>query len=89
MRESLRIQLPLALACAALLAGSAALHGGAGRVMVCLLDEASTALDPVLPDLMFRRFEALDLPALTVVCGCGGGEAVRAVLPAVLPSPAP
>ena len=36
------------------------------------------------PELMLRRFERLDLPALTVVCGCGGGDAVAAVLPSVL-----
>ena len=68
---------------AALLAASAALHGGAGRVLLSLLDagETHTASQP---ELMLRRFERLDLPALTVVCGCGGGDAVAAVLPAVL-----
>ncbi len=68
---------------AALLAASAALHGGAGRVLLSLLDEPPAAR-AVLPELMLRRFDALTLDALTVVCGCGGGEAVRAVLPAVL-----
>ena len=68
---------------AALLAASGALHAGAGRVLVNLLDGGSLALDPNLPELMFRHFEALDLRKLTVVCGCGGGEAVRAVLPKV------
>ncbi len=33
---------------------------------------------------MLRRFEALELESLSVVCGCGGGQAVRTVLPAVL-----
>ena len=42
------------------------------------------ALDGAQPELMFRHFDALALEQLTVVCGCGGGEAVRAVLPAVL-----
>jgi ADP-dependent NAD(P)H-hydrate dehydratase / NAD(P)H-hydrate epimerase len=68
---------------AALLAASAALHGGAGRVLLCPLDPAMTAT-PIQPELMLRRFDALDLDALTVVCGCGGGDAVRSVLPAVL-----
>ncbi len=36
------------------------------------------------PELMLRRFEALELESLSVVCGCGGGQAVRTVLPAVL-----
>ena len=69
---------------AALLAGSAALHAGAGRVLVALLDPQAPGLPPQQPELMLRHVGALDLPALTVVCGCGGGEAVREVLPAVL-----
>jgi hydroxyethylthiazole kinase-like uncharacterized protein yjeF len=69
---------------AALLAASAALHGGAGRVLVNLFDDGAMPLDPEHPELMFRRFDALNLRQLTVVCGCGGGEAVRAILPQVL-----
>ncbi len=69
---------------AALLAASAALHAGAGRVLVALLDDGQMALDMAQPELMFRHFDALALEQLTVVCGCGGGDAVRAVLPAVL-----
>ncbi|ART48855.1 NAD(P)H-hydrate dehydratase [Acidovorax carolinensis] len=69
---------------AALLAASAALHAGAGRVLVALLDDGEMAIDMTQPELMFRRFDALALEQLTVVCGCGGGEAVRTVLPAVL-----
>ncbi len=69
---------------AALLAASAALHGGAGRVYVSPLGSAGPWLDAAQPELMFRRFDALALSELTVVCGCGGGDAVRAVLPAVL-----
>ena len=42
-------------------------------------------LDPLQPELMFRSPAALNLKQ-TVVCGCGGGEAVRDVLPAVLTS---
>lgn len=69
---------------AALLAASAALHAGAGRVLVSLLDDGAMGLDETLPELMFRRLDAIDLRSLTVVCGCGGGDAVRAVLPLVL-----
>jgi hydroxyethylthiazole kinase-like uncharacterized protein yjeF len=69
---------------AALLAGSAALHGGAGRVFIAALAQAAPAWDAAQPELMFRPFEALDLQSATVVCGCGGGDAVRAVLPTVL-----
>ena len=69
---------------AALLAASAALHGGAGRVLTALLDDGALAIDTQQPELMFRRFEALQLDQLTVVCGCGGGQAVARVLPEVI-----
>ena len=72
------------MAGAALLAASAALHAGAGRVFAALLDDASLAVDAALPDLMFRPWDSLDLAAMSVACGCGGGDAVRAVLPKVL-----
>lgn len=69
---------------AAVLAASAALHGGAGRVMVCLLGDGPTPDGSLPPELMLRRFEALALEQLCVVCGCGGGQAVVPRLPAVL-----
>ncbi len=69
---------------AALLAGRAALYGGAGRVLVSLLDNETAMPDPTSAELMFRQFEALDLSSVSVVCGCGGGDAIRACLPAVL-----
>ena len=75
---------------AALLAASAALHGGAGRVLVGLLDErpeaagTAAALAASHPELMLRPVRDLDLAGSTVVCGCGGGQAVAAVLPRVL-----
>ena len=72
------------MAGAALLAASAALHSGAGRVFVGLLDGASQGLHPQQAELMVRAPGALKLHALAVVCGCGGGEAVRPLLPRVL-----
>ena len=75
---------------AALLAARAALHAGAGRVFVALLQHPSWAenaqltVDLVQPELMFRSPEALDLKHQVVVCGCGGGEAVKTVLTKVL-----
>jgi hydroxyethylthiazole kinase-like uncharacterized protein yjeF len=72
------------MAGAALLAARAALHAGAGRVFVALLGSSSLTVDPQQPELMFRAPEALDLAQQVVVCGCGGGDAVRAVLPKVL-----
>ncbi|MDF1483997.1 NAD(P)H-hydrate dehydratase [Ramlibacter sp. H39-3-26] len=71
---------------AALLAARAALHAGAGRVFVGLLDGGALAVDAVQPELMFRAIDALDFAATATatVCGCGGGHAVAGVLPQVL-----
>jgi hydroxyethylthiazole kinase-like uncharacterized protein yjeF len=72
------------MAGAALLAASAALNAGAGRVFIAPLDAQLAMLDVVQPELMFRRPEVLDLSAMAVVCGCGGGSAVRDLLPHVM-----
>jgi len=73
---------------AALLAGRAALAAGAGRVFVNLLDADAPRCDPLQPELMLRRDAwrgDAALPARsTVVCGCGGGSAVRDALPTLL-----
>ena len=69
---------------AALLAAQAALHAGAGRVFVALLDGAAVPMDMGQPELMFRAPVALDLRRQVLVCGCGGGQAVRQHLPAAL-----
>ena len=68
---------------AALLAARAASAAGAGRVFVDLLDGGSIGHDPLRPELMFRLgWLAANRSGLaTVVCGCGGGDAVREVLP--------
>ncbi len=72
------------MAGAALLAARAALHAGAGRVLVALLGQPQLAVDTMQPELMFRSLQALDMSREVVVCGCGGGDAVRTVLPKVL-----
>lgn len=66
---------------AALMAASAALHAGAGRVYVSLLaGEAPTgAINQ--PELMFRPIESLALSGMAVVCGCGGGPRIADCLP--------
>ena len=74
---------------AAVLAARAALAAGAGRVYLSLLAAADTAwFEPTNPELMSRTMAQLLMPAAlddaTVVCGCGGGAAVREVLPTVL-----
>jgi hydroxyethylthiazole kinase-like uncharacterized protein yjeF len=71
------------MAGAALLAARAALHAGAGRVFGALLDGA-VEVDVAFPELMMRAWDSLDLSLMAVACGCGGGDAIRAVLPKVL-----
>lgn len=70
---------------AALLAASAALHAGAGRVFVSLLGDApDLSVDTEHPEFMFRTPDALDMANQVVVCGCGGGDLVATVLANVL-----
>jgi hydroxyethylthiazole kinase-like uncharacterized protein yjeF len=75
---------------AAWLAARAAHAAGAGRVHVQLLDPQGARLDPMRPELMLRAagsgdaFSEETLARATVVCGCGGGHAVRAHLPRCL-----
>ena len=77
------------MAGAAWLAARAALAAGAGRVYACLLDENAAQWDMQRPELMARSVGWLSatpavLAASTVVCGCGGGDRVREVLPPLL-----
>ncbi|MBL0944314.1 MAG: NAD(P)H-hydrate dehydratase [Hydrogenophaga sp.] len=79
----------VAMGGAAVLAATAALHAGAGRVLVALVGDGPVpALNVVQPELMFRSplrlLDALNEDGLTVVAGCGGGDAIRAVLPRCL-----
>ncbi|MFN5097565.1 MAG: NAD(P)H-hydrate dehydratase [Limnohabitans sp.] len=67
---------------AAILAATAALHAGAGRVILSLLSGQASENAP--PDVMQREFKRLELEKLHVVCGCGGGSAVQEVLPEVM-----
>jgi hydroxyethylthiazole kinase-like uncharacterized protein yjeF len=73
---------------AAWLAARATLAAGAGRVYCSLLDEGAAPFDPARPELMARAAWWRSAPAVlaqtTVVCGCGGGDAVRAALPPLL-----
>jgi len=79
---------------AAILAARAALHSGAGRVYVGLLRAEGRADSPSwdsgCPELMFREVHGLMqgdlLKQASVVCGCGGGSAIAAVLPQVIAS---
>ncbi len=70
---------------AAVLCARAAHAAGAGRVWVMPLDPDARLFDSQRPELMWRRslesFDDQALAAMTVVCGCGGGDAVAQVLP--------
>ena len=72
------------MAGAALLAGSAALYGGAGRVYLCGLDDAYPQHHLHQPELMVRPLADMPLEELTVVAGCGGGARIAGVLPILL-----
>ena len=73
---------------AVLLASRAANAAGAGRVFVEFLGGASIGCDTLTPELMLRPAWSASAPSVlgasTVVCGCGGGEAVRAPLTRLL-----
>jgi ADP-dependent NAD(P)H-hydrate dehydratase / NAD(P)H-hydrate epimerase len=74
---------------AAILAARAALHAGAGRVYLALLESHCVDWDPTSPELMFRSLpqlldERATLAGAAVVCGCGGGTALAQWLPRIL-----
>lgn len=72
------------MAGAAWMSASAALHAGAGRVFLGSLDAQASEAVGAQPELMHRSPDSIDLDRTTVVCGCGGGDAVADVLPRVL-----
>ena len=74
---------------AAMLAASAALHAGAGRVMLHLLGSESLSTRPsgVAADIMLRSLPAILALRDSLVCGCGGGSLVTQVLPQILNHP--
>lgn len=72
------------MAGAALLAAMAALHGGAGRVYLALLDASITQLDTGQPEVMFRNVNQLAYESMTIVAGCGGGNSIAAPLQGIL-----
>ncbi len=75
---------------AAILAAHAALHSGAGRVMLHLLGGDSAARPAaVAPDIMLRSLEGMRSLRGTLVCGCGGGQLIQAALPQLLNHPGP
>ena len=73
----------MAMTGAAWLAALAALHTGAGRIMLALLDAQVQGISP-WPEIMLRQPQAQNWGDATVVCGCGGGTAIEAWLPQIL-----
>ncbi len=73
---------------AALLAAHAAHAAGAGRTYVSLLDGRGLPHDASRPELMYRpewwKSPEAVLRQSTVVCGCGGADAVRETLPRLI-----
>lgn len=77
---------------AALLAGRAALHAGAGKVQLALLDEQGPRIDFARPELMLRAFDTDLLAAASAVVlgpGLGNSEQAAKVLNAALGIDAP
>jgi len=70
------------------LAAQAALGAGSGRTIAVPLDSSAPLRHESRPELLWRQATALAEPgwwtAATVVCGCGGGEAVAPLLPRLL-----
>jgi hydroxyethylthiazole kinase-like uncharacterized protein yjeF len=71
------------------LAARAALTAGAGRVMVVPMGAGDAGFDDLHPELMLRDRHVLQatpspIEQATVVCGCGGGDAVRELLPELI-----
>ncbi len=70
---------------AALLAGTAALHSGAGRVYLSLLAPGDhDAVFATYPGLMQSSVENLAIAQMAVVAGCGGGSAIGNLIPRLL-----
>ena len=73
---------------AARLAAHGALAAGAGRTIVSFLDRSQPAGDTSRPEWLWAdaawEWDARRLAASTVICGCGGGDAVADALPQVL-----
>lgn len=74
------------MAGAAILAACTALHHGAGRTLLHLLDTNHPGIAAIPPDVMQPSAynTRAQLPHATVVCGCGGGSAVEDWLADVL-----
>lgn len=77
---------------AALLAGRAALHAGAGKVQLALLDEQGPRIDFVQPELMLRTFTPEWIATASAVVlgpGLGLGKSAAKVMDATLDVAAP
>lgn len=71
------------------LAARAALHAGVGKVHVRWIEPCADPDDPQQPEILYPDSESALQPGMAVLCGCGAGPAVAAVLPALLAHPGP
>ena len=69
---------------AAVLAASAALRSGAGRVYLGMLCADELFFHPIRPELMLRDIKAFEFESMSVVTGCGGGDAIQAELESII-----
>ena len=67
---------------AAVLAGTSALHMGAGRVYISLIHESEVRcrISPALMTRFAQDISKLAVESATVVCGCGGGTEIAQYL---------
>jgi ADP-dependent NAD(P)H-hydrate dehydratase / NAD(P)H-hydrate epimerase len=72
---------------AAFLAGTAALHSGAGRVVVYLVGREPNPRNECQPALMVKGIGAFESREGVVVCGCGGGLDLAGHLRSLLKHP--
>ncbi len=72
------------MAGAAILASAAALHGGAGRVYLALLDTTLQSLNTLCPEVMIRDASNITYDSTTIVAGCGGSNAIISYLPELI-----
>ena len=72
------------MAGAAYLAALAAIHGGAGRTYLAMLDESLPQFDSGLPEVMFRNATEIAYESMVIVAGCGGGNSIATHLPRIL-----
>jgi hydroxyethylthiazole kinase-like uncharacterized protein yjeF len=73
-----------AMSGASLLSATAALYGGAGRVLVGLLEDSGQRASAWRPEFIGRSPAEMPLEEMTIVAGCGGGQIIATILDDVI-----